>query len=97
VIVTSAVRFPVVLGVNVTLISQLPFGGIDLPQLWLSAKSTLSVPVTAIDVISAWCPPVGRQPGWIGGEQAGQDGLLVPIGELEFAGGSQGAIDGRQQ
>jgi len=37
------------------------------------------------------------QPGGIGGEQASESGLPIPIGELEFAGGGDGAIDGGEQ
>ena len=33
----------------------------------------------------------------IGGQEAGQDGLPVPVGELQFAGGADGAVNGREQ
>ena len=33
----------------------------------------------------------------IGGQEAGQDGLPVPVGELQFAGGADGAVDGGEQ
>jgi len=37
------------------------------------------------------------QPCGIGGEQTSESGLPIPIGELEFAGGGDGAIDGGEQ
>ena len=47
---TAAFRVPVADGVKVTLILQLPFGGTDVGQLLVSAKSPLSAPVRPIDV-----------------------------------------------
>jgi len=38
-----------------------------------------------------------RQRGRIGGQQASQDRLPVPVGELQFAGGGDRAVDGGQQ
>ncbi len=37
------------------------------------------------------------QRGRIGRQQASQDSLAVPVGELQFAGGGNGAIDGGQE
>jgi hypothetical protein len=48
---TAALRFPVVVGVKVTLILQLLFGGSDEGQSLVWPKSLLSVPVIRIDVI----------------------------------------------
>lgn len=40
---------------------------------------------------------LGRQSRRIGGQQAGQGGLPVPVVELQFTGGRDGAVDGGQQ
>ena len=46
--VTAAFRVPVAVGVKVTLMWQLPNGGTDVPQLFVSAKSPLFGPVTEL-------------------------------------------------
>jgi hypothetical protein len=48
---TAAVRVPLAEGLNVTKMSQLPPAATDVPQLFVIAKSRLSVPVIPIDVI----------------------------------------------
>jgi len=48
VIVTDAVRVPVAVGVNVTLIAQLAPATTELPHVLVCAKSPLFVPVTAM-------------------------------------------------
>jgi len=47
---TLAVRDPVAKGLNVTVTKQLPPAGMLLPQVLLSAKSLLSVPIIEIPV-----------------------------------------------
>jgi len=37
------------------------------------------------------------EPGRVGGQQAGECRLAVPVGELQLAGGGDGAVDGSQQ
>ena len=49
-ILTLAVRDPLAKGVNVTVIKQLSPAGTVLPQVLLSAKSLLSVPIIEIPV-----------------------------------------------
>ena len=55
---TAAFLVPVAVGVNVTLIWQLPFGGTELGQLLVWAKSLLLVPVIPIEVIVSTPAPV---------------------------------------
>ena len=55
---TAAFRVPVVLGLKVTLIWQLLFGGSDEGQLFFSPKSPLFVPVIWIDVMVSLIFPV---------------------------------------
>jgi hypothetical protein len=38
-----------------------------------------------------------RQRGRVGRQQTSQDSLAVPVGELEFAGGGNGAVDGGEE
>jgi len=47
----EAVRLPVALGVNVTLMVQLAFTASDVPQVFVCAKSPLFVPVTVMPEI----------------------------------------------
>jgi len=57
--VTAAVRIPVAVGVNVTLIVQFPlFAATELPQLFVCAKSPLFAPVTPMLVILRAALPV---------------------------------------
>jgi hypothetical protein len=58
VIVTEAVRFPLAVGVNVTLIVQLPAAATELPQVFVSAKSPAFVPVIAMLVMLKAALPV---------------------------------------
>ena len=52
VIVTAAALVPVAVGVNVALIVQFPPAASELPQVFVAAKSPLSVPVTAIPLMA---------------------------------------------
>src|SRR5579863_4918975 len=57
--VTAAVRAPVAVGLNVTLIEQVPlFAATELPQVFVCAKSPLFAPVTAMLVIPSAALPV---------------------------------------
>jgi hypothetical protein len=57
--VTAAVRAPATVGVNVTLIVQLPlFAATELAQVLLCAKSPLLAPVTAMPVRFSTALPV---------------------------------------
>ena len=58
VMLTAAVLVPVAEGVKVTVMSQLPPAGTDVPQLFVSAKFPLFVPVTLMDVIVSLPLPV---------------------------------------
>src|SRR5208283_1197395 len=58
VMLTAAFRVPLVVGVKVTLIWQLPFGATELGQLLLWAKSPLFVPVIWMDVMVRLIFPV---------------------------------------
>jgi hypothetical protein len=48
---TEALSLPNVVGVKVTLMAQLPFGGMVVGQLFIWAKTLLFVPVMTIDAI----------------------------------------------
>lgn len=56
--VTAALRLPVAVGVNVTVIVQLFFAPTDDPQLLVWAKSDAFVPVTASEVMVIALPPL---------------------------------------
>ena len=59
VMVTAADRAPVAVGLNVTLIVQLPlFAATELPQVLVCAKSPLFAPVTAMLVMPSAALPV---------------------------------------
>jgi hypothetical protein len=59
VMVTAADRAPVAVGLNVTLIVQLPvFAATELPQVFVCAKSPLFAPVTAMPVMPRAALPV---------------------------------------
>ena len=58
VMMTAAVRVPVVEGLKVTVMLQLPSGATDLPQLFVSAKFRLFAPVTLMDAIVRAMLPV---------------------------------------
>ena len=58
VMLTTPVRLPMLAGVNVTLIVQLPFATTELPQVLVTAKSPGSVPVAPILVIVKLAFPV---------------------------------------
>jgi hypothetical protein len=61
VIVSEAVRLPVAVGVNVTLIVQLPPAATELPQALVSAKSPGFVPVMVIlEMLSEVLPVLER-------------------------------------
>ncbi len=51
VIVIDAVRAPVAVGLNVTLIEQVPLTASDAPQLFVSAKSPAFVPPRAMGLM----------------------------------------------
>ena len=59
VIVTAAVRDPIALGLNVTLIVQLPLlAATEFPQLFVCAKSPVLAPVTPMFVMLSDALPV---------------------------------------
>jgi hypothetical protein len=55
---TAAVRVPAAVGVNVTLIVQLPLAATELPQVFVSAKSPALVPVMLMLVMLKLALPV---------------------------------------
>jgi hypothetical protein len=55
---TAAVRVPVVLGVNVTLIAQVPAAATELPHVFVCAKSPAFVPPTVILVMASAALPL---------------------------------------
>jgi hypothetical protein len=76
--VTAAVRFPVAVGVNVTVIVQLAPAAILLPQVLVSAKSPAFVPVMLIAVKFNWAVSIFVKVTVFGG-------LVVPTGTFPKA------------